>query len=138
MDIHSGEIGVIMNSMITFHLKLLAVTALFCSTAFGAWSWPGCPDVTDEDFALETIIGKTAKHTPRLVDAGLAEPIEMELVSDGAGGVERCDRAARPLHRGHIPEEARRAQRAGRGLERLDTVAEDADGGAAGARFVVA
>jgi cytochrome c len=58
------------------------------NTALAAWSYPGCPDISDNDFQQVVLVGKSPLHSPRVVDATLNEPIEFDFVEDGQGNVD--------------------------------------------------
>ncbi len=47
------------------------------------WSWPGCADVTDADFALTSIIRRGVAPDPNI-----SEPVKMDFDMDAAGNVD--------------------------------------------------
>lgn len=67
-------------------LSVILVAAIPVSAQ--GWKYPGCADVTDADFKQTVLVGRTGELGPKVTDAGLTEPMEMDLLDDGAGGVD--------------------------------------------------
>ncbi len=73
-----------------FRYSVFIVIAMivFGDEILADWSYDDCPNVSDADFRLVTLVAKSAAMNGKVTDGPMMEPLEMDLISDDEGGVD--------------------------------------------------
>jgi cytochrome c len=80
------------------HKPNLAIPGLLAwfliQPASAGFTWPGCSDVAEKDFRYQSMVGRGAVTSPKIVDPTISEPIHMafDLQADNSTDIYWCER----------------------------------------------